>query len=84
MISGGNLSFARVANVRFEGCVVGARVGRCAWEAVYSASAPSSKPSPVTSTLWRLALASWRGLGSSLDGSDERIPEVVEEDDHEF
>ncbi|TVU22857.1 hypothetical protein EJB05_32578, partial [Eragrostis curvula] len=46
VISGGNPSFARVAGVGFEGCVV-----------VYSASAPSSKPSSAASTLWRLALA---------------------------
>ncbi|KAF8721787.1 hypothetical protein HU200_022968 [Digitaria exilis] len=58
MISGGNPSFAQVAGVGFEGCVVGAGVGRCAWEAVYLASAPSSKPSSAVSTLWRLALAS--------------------------
>ncbi|KAF8697328.1 hypothetical protein HU200_035921 [Digitaria exilis] len=58
MIYGGNPSFARVAGVGFEGCVVGAGVGRCAWEAVYSASAPSSKPSSAASTLWRSALAS--------------------------
>ncbi|KAF8753237.1 hypothetical protein HU200_011688 [Digitaria exilis] len=58
MIYGGNPSFARVAGVGFEGCVVGAGVGRCAWEAVYLASAPSSKPSSAASTLWRLALAS--------------------------
>ncbi|KAF8727980.1 hypothetical protein HU200_018552 [Digitaria exilis] len=45
MISGGNPSFPRVTGVGFEGCVVGARVGRCAWEAVYSASASSNKPS---------------------------------------
>ncbi|KAF8723630.1 hypothetical protein HU200_021587 [Digitaria exilis] len=58
MISSGNPSFARVASVGFEGCVVGAGVGRCAWEeAVYSASAPSAKPSSAASTLWRLALA---------------------------
>ncbi|KAF8728887.1 hypothetical protein HU200_018182 [Digitaria exilis] len=58
MIFGGNPSFARVAGVGFEGCVVGARVGRCAWEAVYSAFASSSKPSSAASTLWRLTLAS--------------------------
>ncbi|KAF8755799.1 hypothetical protein HU200_011271 [Digitaria exilis] len=58
MISGGNPSFARVAGVGFEGCVMGAEVGRCAWEAVYSASAPSSKPSSAASTLWRVALTS--------------------------
>ncbi|KAF8737787.1 hypothetical protein HU200_014017 [Digitaria exilis] len=57
MISDENPSFSRVANVGFEGCVVGARVGRCAWKAVYSASAPSSKPSSATIS-WRLALAS--------------------------
>ena len=60
MISGGNPSFARVAGGGFEGCVVDAGAGRCAWEAVYSALAPSSKPKPssAASTLWRLALAS--------------------------
>ncbi|KAF8727015.1 hypothetical protein HU200_019510 [Digitaria exilis] len=58
MISGGNPSFARFASIGFEGCVVGGGVGRCAWEAVYAASAPSSKPSSAASTLWRLALAS--------------------------
>ncbi|KAF8775516.1 hypothetical protein HU200_004526 [Digitaria exilis] len=58
MISGGNPSFARVAGVGFEGCVMGAGVGRCAWEAVYSASALSSKPSSTASTVWRLALTS--------------------------
>ncbi|KAF8676741.1 hypothetical protein HU200_046856 [Digitaria exilis] len=58
MISGGNLSFARVTDVGFEGCVVGAGVGRCPWEAVYSAFAPSRKPSSAASTLWSLALAS--------------------------
>ncbi|KAF8748978.1 hypothetical protein HU200_012757 [Digitaria exilis] len=58
MIYGGNPSFARVAGVGFEGCVMGGGVGRCAWEAVYSAYAPSSKPSSAASTLWRLTLAS--------------------------
>ncbi|KAF8694763.1 hypothetical protein HU200_037851 [Digitaria exilis] len=65
MISGENPSFARVDGVGFEGCVVGARVGRCVWEAVYSAYAPSSKPSSAASTLWRLALASsdnWKAV----------------------
>ncbi|KAF8750172.1 hypothetical protein HU200_012422 [Digitaria exilis] len=57
MIFGGNLSFAPVAGVGFEGCVVGAGVGRCAWEVVYSAFAPSSKPFSAASTLWRLL---WR------------------------
>jgi hypothetical protein len=32
MILGGNLSFARVAGGGYEGCVMGIRVGRCAWE----------------------------------------------------
>ena len=36
--------------------VVGTRVGRCVWEAVYSADSPRSKPSSAASTLWRLAL----------------------------
>ena len=58
MICGENPSFARVAGVGFEGCVMGARVGQYAWEAMYSASAPSSKLSSAASTLWRLALAS--------------------------
>ncbi|KAF8661678.1 hypothetical protein HU200_056625 [Digitaria exilis] len=58
MISGGNPSFARVAGVASEGGVMGAEVGRCAWEAMYSASAPSSKRSFVASRLWSLVLAS--------------------------
>ena len=53
---GENLSFARVAGGGIEGCVVGTGVGRCAWEAVYSANSPRSKPSSVAYTLWRLAL----------------------------
>jgi hypothetical protein len=56
MIFGENLSFARVADGGIDGCVVGTRVGRCAWEAMYSADWPRSKPSSATSTLWRLAL----------------------------
>ena len=56
MIFGENLSFARVAGGGIEGCVVGTGVGRCAWEAVYSADSPRSKPSSVAFTLWRLAL----------------------------
>jgi hypothetical protein len=39
-----------------EGCVMGTRVGRCAWEVAYSADSPSSKPSSASSTLWSLAL----------------------------
>ena len=56
MIFGENLSFARVAGGGIEGCVVDTRVGRCVWEAVYSADSPRSKPSSAASTLWRLAL----------------------------
>ena len=56
MIFGENLSFARVAGGGIEECVVGTGVGRCAWEAVYSADSPRSKPSSAASTLWRLAL----------------------------
>jgi hypothetical protein len=41
MIYGGNPSSARVAGDGIEGGVVGARVGRCAWEAVYSVDLPS-------------------------------------------
>ena len=37
---------------------MGTGVGRCAWEAVYSADSPRSKPSSAASTLWRLALVS--------------------------
>ncbi|KAF8664559.1 hypothetical protein HU200_054741 [Digitaria exilis] len=69
MIYGGNPSFARVAGVGFESYVVGAGVGRCAWEAGYSASAPSSKPSSAASTLWSLALASsdnWEAVWMSV------------------
>jgi hypothetical protein len=56
MIFGRNLSIARVADDGNEGCVVGNGVGRCAWEAAYSADLPSSKPSSAASTLWNLAL----------------------------
>jgi hypothetical protein len=56
IIFGENLSFAQVAGVENEGCVMGARVGRCAWEAVYSVDSPSSKPSFAAFTLWSLAL----------------------------
>ena len=56
MIFSENLSFARVAGGGIEGCVVDTRVGRCVWEAVYSADSPRSKPSSAASTLWRLAL----------------------------
>jgi hypothetical protein len=56
MIFGRNLSIARVAGGGNEGCVVGTRVGRCAWEAVHSADSPSSKPSSAASTLWSLTL----------------------------
>jgi hypothetical protein len=58
MIFGENLSFARVAGGGIEGCVVGTGVSRCAWEAVYSADSPRSKPSSAASTLWTLALVS--------------------------
>jgi hypothetical protein len=76
MIFGRNLSIARVAGGGNEGCVVGTRVGRCAWEAVYSAS-PSSKPSSAASTLWSLTLvpsddweaASTAGTNGSLKAS---------------
>jgi hypothetical protein len=37
MIFGRNLSIAWVPSGVNEGCVVGTGVGRCAWEAVYSA-----------------------------------------------
>jgi hypothetical protein len=56
MIFGGNLSIAWVAGGGIEGCVVGTRVSRCAWEAAYSADLPSSKSSSAASTLWSLAL----------------------------
>jgi hypothetical protein len=56
IILGGNLSFARVAGGGYEGCVVGTGVGRCAWEAVYPAYSPSSKPSSAASTSWRLTV----------------------------
>jgi hypothetical protein len=56
MIFGGNLSIVRVAGGGIQGCVVGTGVGRCAWEAAYSADSPSSKPSSAASTLWSLAL----------------------------
>ena len=56
MIFGENMSFARVAGGGIEGCVVGTGVGRCTWEAVYSANSPRSKLSSAAYTLWRLAL----------------------------
>ena len=56
MIFGENLSFARVAGSGIDGCVVGTGVGRCTWEAVYSADSPRSKPSSAASILCRLAL----------------------------
>jgi hypothetical protein len=45
-----NLSFARVAGGGIDGCVVGSKVGRCAWEAVNSADSPRSKSSSAAST----------------------------------
>ncbi|KAF8781152.1 hypothetical protein HU200_001129 [Digitaria exilis] len=81
MISGGNPSFARVASVGFEGGVMGAGVGRCAWEVVYSASAPSSKPSSAASTLWSLALASgddWEAVWMAVtNGSLESSRKII-------
>jgi hypothetical protein len=56
IIFGENLNFARVAGGGIEGCVVRTGVGRCAWEAVYSADSPISKPSFAASTSWRFAL----------------------------
>jgi hypothetical protein len=47
MIYGGNPSCAQVAGDGIEGGVVGARVGRCAWEAVYLVDFPISKTSSV-------------------------------------
>jgi hypothetical protein len=58
MVSRGNLSCVQVASSGIEGCVMVAGVSRCAWEAVYSADFPSSKPSSATSILWCLDLAS--------------------------
>ena len=69
MIFGENLSFARVAGGGIEGCVVGTGVGQCAWEAVYSADTPRSKPSSAASTLWRLALVpndDWEAASSAV------------------
>ena len=45
------------------------RVGRCVWEAVYSADSPKSKPSSAASTLWSLALVSdddWEAASSAV------------------
>jgi hypothetical protein len=69
MIFGENLSFAWVAGGGIEGCVVGTGVGRCAWEAVYSADSPRSKPSSVTSTLWISALVlgdDWEAVSAAV------------------
>jgi hypothetical protein len=60
-----NLSFAQVAGVGNEGCVVGVVVGRCTWEAVYSTNSPSNKSSFAASTLWSLALASCVDWGAA-------------------
>jgi hypothetical protein len=79
IIFGGNLSFAQVADVENEGCVLGAGVGECAWEVVYSVDSPSSKPSFAAFTLWSLAL-----VPGDFGGGDERISEGFEEDDQEF
>jgi hypothetical protein len=56
MIFGRNQSIARVACGGNERCVVGTSIGRCAWEAAYSADLPSSKPSSAASILWSLGL----------------------------
>jgi hypothetical protein len=77
VIFGRNLSIAQVAGAGNEGCVVGTRVGRCAWEAVYSVDSPSSKPSSAVSTLRSLTLvpsddweaASTAGTNGSLKAS---------------
>ena len=37
--------------------------GRCAWEAVYSASSPSSKSSHAVSTLWTSSLVKMAAIG---------------------
>ncbi|KAG2574240.1 hypothetical protein PVAP13_7KG314600 [Panicum virgatum] len=69
MIFGENLSFTRVAGGGIEGCVVDTRVGRCVWEAVYSADSPKSKPSSAASTLWSLALVSdddWKAASAAV------------------
>jgi hypothetical protein len=69
MIFGGNLSIARVADDGNECCVVGTGVGRCAWEAAYSADSPSSKPSSAASTLWSLALVpgdDWEAVSTAV------------------
>jgi hypothetical protein len=56
MIFSEYLSFARVAGGGIDGCVMGTRVGRCAWDAVYLADSARSKPSSAASTLWRSTL----------------------------
>ena len=52
---------------------MGTGVSRCAWEAVYSADSPRSKPSSAASTLWRLALVpddDWEAaLAAVMNGS---------------
>ena len=75
MVSGGNPSCAWVAGGGIEGCVVGAGVGRCAWEAAYSADSPSSKPSSAASIFWRLALASnddWEAASAAVTNGSLR------------
>jgi hypothetical protein len=56
MIFEANLSISWVAYDGNKGCIMDTRVGRCTWEATYSADSPSSKPSSAASTLWSLTL----------------------------
>jgi hypothetical protein len=76
MFFGENLSFARVAGDGFDGCIVGTRVGRCAWEAVYSANSPRSKPSSTASTLWRLALVPGNDQKAASAAAAHRSPKA--------
>jgi hypothetical protein len=76
MIFGRNLSIAQVAGGGNEGCVMGTGVGRCAWEAVYSADSPRSKPSYAALTFWSLALVpgdDWEAASRKINMSFELL-----------
>ncbi|KAG2594380.1 hypothetical protein PVAP13_5NG628100 [Panicum virgatum] len=76
MVFGENLSFARVAGSGIEGCVVGTRVGRCVWEAVYLADSPKSKSSSAASTLWRLVLVPdnvWEAVSTAVTNGSLKV-----------
>ena len=63
---------------------MGTGVGRCAWEAVYSADSPRSKPSSAASTLWRLSLVpddDWEAASTAVTNG---FLKASRKDEHEF